>query len=93
MKCQQTLDCLNKKIGFVGVERALILDINQIKNFSFQNILPARGPGYSDFMVQLKKGDYLTVFIDDTFYFDQFSEQLKKMTQKNVQIPEAYPNC
>lgn len=87
------LDYLNKKIGFVGVERALILDINQIKNFSFQNILPARGPGYSDFMVQLKKGDYLTVFIDDTFYFDQFSEQLKKMTQKNVQIPEAYPNC
>lgn len=87
------LDSLNKKIGFVGIEHALILDIGQIKSFSFQNTLQARGPGYSDFIVHFKSGDYLTVFNDDTFYFDQFSEQVKKMTHKNVQIPEAYPNC
>lgn len=87
------LDRVNNKIGFVGIDTALILDLEKIKYFTLQNVLPAKGSGYADFIVYFKTGDYLCVFIEDTYFFDQFATQLKQMTKKSVEIPEAYYNC
>lgn len=87
------LDRVNNKIGFVGIDTALILDLKKIKYFTLQNVLPAKGSGYADFIVHLKTGDYLYVFIEDTYFFDQFAQQLEQMTKKPVEIPEAYYNC
>lgn len=87
------LDNVNHKIGFAGIDTALIIDLAKIKYFTLQNMLPAKGPGYSDFTVHLKTEEDLTVFMEDTYFFDQFAEQLQQMTKKSVKIPEAYHNC
>lgn len=87
------LDSVNHKIGFAGTDTALILDLEKITYFTIQNVLPAKGSGYADFMVHLTTEDYLYVFIEDTYFFDQFAGQLEQMTKKSVEIPEAYYNC
>lgn len=87
------LDSVNHKIGFAGADTALILDIEKIKHFTLQNILPAKGAGYADFIVYLNTGNYMYVFIEDTYFFDRFAQQLEKITKKPVEIPEAYYNC
>lgn len=87
------IDRLNNKIGFVGTDTALIVDEEAIDYFTFQNILPAKGPGYADFMVHLQTGNYLYVFSENTYYFDQFKKELQQLTNKKVHIPEAYYNC
>lgn len=87
------LDSINNKIGFAGTDTALILDLEKITYFTLQNVLPAKGSGYADFMVHLKTEDDLYVFIEDTYFFDQFAKQLERMTKKSVGIPEAYYNC
>lgn len=92
--CGVWLDKSNKKVGFVGTDTALILDLDTIENFVFQNVLPAKGGGYADLVVYFKTGDYLYVFsADDTYFFDSFAEQLEQMTKKKVRIPEASYNC
>ncbi|WP_313385866.1 hypothetical protein [Chishuiella sp.] len=87
------IDSVNKKIGFVGIDTALILDIDKISHFVFQNVLPAKGAGYADFMVYLKNGKHLYVFTEDTYCFDQFEKKLFQITNKEIKIPEAYYNC
>lgn len=88
------LDELNQKLGFVGQDTALILDLDKIKNFTFQNVLPAKGGGYADLIVHFKTEDYLYVFTTvDTYFFDSLAKQLESMTKKKVNIPEAYYNC
>lgn len=44
-------------------------------------------------MIYLKTKDYLYVFIEDTYFFDEFAQQLEKMTKIAVRIPEPYYNC
>lgn len=87
------VDDVNQKIGFAGIDTALILDFDEIKYFTFQNILPAKGPGYADFMVHLSTEEYLYVFTADTYFFDQFAQRLEQMTKIAVEIPQAYYNC
>ncbi|WP_353101657.1 hypothetical protein [Myroides odoratus] len=87
------LDQATNKIGFVGLETALILDLDKIENFTFQNVLPAKGAGYADLIVHFKTKDYLYIFTADTYFFDQFAHPLELMTKKSVAIPEAYYNC
>jgi len=88
------LDALNHKLGFVGQDTALILDLVKIKNFTFQNVLPAKGGGYADLIVHFKTEEYLYVFTAaDTYFFDSLAKQLEQMTKKTVDIPEAYYNC
>lgn len=33
------------------------------------------------------------VFIEDTYFFDRFAQQLEQITKKPVEIPETYYNC
>lgn len=87
------LDQATNKIGFVGLETALIIDLDKIENFTFQNVLPAKGAGYADLIVHFKTKEYLYVFTADTYFFDQFARQLEQITKKSVAIPEAYYNC
>ncbi|WP_233266125.1 hypothetical protein [Myroides fluvii] len=87
------LDQVNHKIGFVGRDTALILDLDQLDYFTFQNVLPAKGAGYADCIVHFKQGDYRTIFMADTHFFDSFAKPLEQLTQKRVSIPEAYYNC
>ena len=87
------LDSANNKIGFAGIDTALILDLEKIEYFTFQNVLPAKGSGYAVFIVHLKTENYRDIFIDDTYFFDPFAKQLKQMTKKPVKIPEADYNC
>lgn len=87
------IDNTNHRIGFSGIDTALILDLEKIRHFTFQNVLPAKGAGYADLIVHLSTENYLYVFIEDTYFFDQFAQQLEQMTKKTVEIPEAYYNC
>ncbi|WP_158963448.1 hypothetical protein [Myroides fluvii] len=87
------LDQVNHKIGFVGRDTALILDLDQIDYFTFQNVLPAKGAGYADCIIHFKQGDYRSIFMADTYFFDSFAKPLEQLTQKRVSIPEAYYNC
>ncbi|GEM_PF-5675117 len=87
------VDRVNKKIGFAGTDTALILDGDAIDYFTFQNILPAKGGGYADFIAHIKTGSDLYVFAEDTYYFDQFKQELQQLTHKKVSIPEPYYNC
>ena len=87
------IDQPQQKIGFVGVDTALILDLKEIDSFEFLNVLPAKGAGYADFLVRLKSGNAQHVFCEDTYFFDPFAESLQQLTHKKVHIPEADYNC
>lgn len=86
------LDRRNQKVGFAGTDTALILDHKKIEAFTVQNILAGRGPGYSQFIVKLKGEDDLNVFTADANFFDQFTQRLHQITNKVVNVPEAYRN-
>lgn len=86
------VDRVNHKIGFVGLDTALILDINEIKYFTIQNVLPDRGPGYADLIIQLNTDNYLYIFNQETYFFDQFATRLREITEKSVNIPGSYYN-
>ena len=59
-----------------------------------------KGAGYADLIVHLSTGNYLYVFIEDTYFFDQFAQQLEHMTKSRLRskhiitvkscIPDVY---
>ncbi|WP_293915591.1 MULTISPECIES: hypothetical protein [unclassified Sphingobacterium] len=88
------LDKNNGKIGFAGEEMCLIYDIHDIKRICFYNLLPAKGPGYASFEVQLKDKEHTdTVFYGDCYAFDSYAGQLREVFGLDVYIPEADYNC
>ncbi|MGJ1385657.1 hypothetical protein ACR782_05615 [Sphingobacterium spiritivorum] len=88
------LDKNNGKIGFAGEEMCLIYNVHDIKRICFYNLLPAKGPGYASFEVQLKDKEHTdTVFYGDCYAFDRYADQLREVFGLEVYIPEADYNC
>ena len=85
-------DRKNQKVGFSGIDTALILNNENIKAFTVINYLSGRGPGYSQLKVEMKNEQSLDIFTADTYFFDSFVHRLRQITGKVVNIPEAHYN-
>ena len=88
------VDDKNSKIGFADQNYSLIFDKSEIKLFSIQNILPAKGSG----------GAYLEVNFNDNSrsyavlggeckIFDNYKGELNKLTGLEVRMAPEYHDC
>ena len=87
------LDRKNNKIGFSGEEVALIYDKDEIQSLVIQNVMPARGEGYSSVSLLLKSGQDVRLFYGNENEFDAYAEVLQAKIGLNVDFPEPYYNC
>lgn len=86
------LDEKANKIGFSNTECSLVYPIADIKNFTIYNVLPARGPGFSELRVSFKNDSYNRIFSGKTYEFDGLADILIQWTNKEVQIPGPFYN-
>jgi len=85
------IDRKNKKIGFAGKALSVIYEIEAIQQIAVQNILPAKGGGYSELKLSLKKNRYYkTVMMANCYVFDNDVKAIEQLTGKPVKfLPET----
>lgn len=70
------LDERNSKTGFAGKDHAFIYDTEAIERIAIQNVLPAKGAGYSELKLELKnKSLSRSVFMATCRAFDDDAEK------------------
>lgn len=79
------IDHKNNSIGFSDTEFSCVFNLDAVVSFEIQNVLPAKGGGYSYFMVHLQNGR-ATIFNADCHFFNSYVEDIEKLTGKKVVI-------
>lgn len=87
------LDKKNNKMGFASSKFCQLFDIDEVRNFSIQNVLPAKGGGYSELAFALKSGREVSIFTADQNYFDEYKNELKSTFDREVIFLPEYYNC
>lgn len=87
------LDKKNGILGFSGEEYALIYPFLEVDYLVIQNILPAKGGGYSELRMVLKNGDSNLIYYGNQNEFDDYAETLLSVFDLKVEFPEPYYNC
>ena len=87
------LDKKNSKIGFSGEGVALIYNTSEIEKVVVQNVLPAKGGGYSYLELLLINDQKVTVYYAEQNDFDDIVDVLETKFKLKVEVPEPYYNC
>lgn len=88
------IDNTNEKIGFSSNNFSQVFDINEIKLFHIQNILPAKGGGgsYLELIMENQKYNY-SILTESCHFFDKYAKDIKKLTRKDVIFGKEYHDC
>lgn len=86
-------DKTNKEIGFTHDQLMISYPLSDIEKVVIQNVLPAKGGGYSVLMVGLKNQKTQTIYYSELYAFDEYIEKLKLNFGVIVEVPEPYYNC
>lgn len=81
------IDKKNKKIGFAGKDLSVLYEIKAIQQIAVQNIMPAKGGGYSELKLSLRKNHYYkTVMRADCYAFDNYVKAIEQRIGKPIQF-------
>ncbi len=86
------IDNQNSLLGFSDHKKTLLISLNKINGIEIQNILKGKGPGESDLFLYLHNRPFVMLSIaPDTYYFDQYADDIRKTTGFTVTFsPEFY---
>ena len=87
------LDKFNNELGFTHDQFAVIYSLKSIDKIIIQNVLPAKGGGYSELIVLLHNKQFEVVYYSNLYAFDPFIDTLKNNFEIIVEVPEPYYNC
>lgn len=85
-------DDKNNKIGFSSNLFSQVYDKEEIKSFSIQNILPAKGSGGGYLEIVLENKKY-AVFSESCNFFDKYADQIRNLTSKELTFGQEYHDC
>jgi len=85
-------DDRNNKIGFSSNQFSQVYDKEEIKSFSIQNILPAKGSGSSYLEIVLEKQKY-AVLSESCHFFDKYADEIRNLTSKELTFGQEYYDC
>ena len=86
-------DKVNKRIGFTDEKYAIVYNIKDIRNIVIQNVLPAKGGGYAELIIDIKEGYPESIYYAELNSLDQYASQIEQLTKVSVILPEPYYNC
>ncbi|MBP2617258.1 hypothetical protein [Chryseobacterium jejuense] len=87
------IDNQNSLLGFSDQKKTLLVPLNKINGFEIQNILKGKGPGESDLFLYLHNSVSVMLSIaPDTYYFDQYADEINKTTGFTVIFPPEFYN-
>lgn len=86
------IDNQNSLLGLSDHKKTLLVPLNKINGIEIQNILKGKGPGESDLFLYLHNSPFVMLSIaPDTYYFDQYADDIRKTTGFTVTFsPEFY---
>lgn len=86
----------SEEIGFIGISACRIFILSEIQYLKVSNVLPAKGPGFTEMVAVLKPNnknvDERVIYFDRGAYFDpQELEMIRLFTNLNIIIsPDGY---
>lgn len=84
----------NKKIGFADQFHTQIFELQNVKSFSVENMLPAKGGGMGYLNIQFHKGKSdRCILTGDCHAMDGIADQLTELSGKPVTFLPEYYNC
>lgn len=88
-------DNLHEKIGFADQDHAQTFDLKDIKSFSIENMLPAKGGGEGYLNIQLRKSKTNICILRGAapHSIDWLAERLTELSGKTVTFDPEYYNC
>jgi len=88
------VDDINSKIGFADQTYCQVFEINEIKQFTIQNIRPAKGAGgaYLEINFADNSSSY-SVLNGACKIFDDYKENIKALTGLEVNMAPEYHDC
>ncbi len=91
-------DDANRKIGFADPRFSIVLDIDIVKSFAIENLVPAKGKGGADLIANLTNKS-ITGF--ETMYtfkgkyrcLNEYADRLQSLTRKETFFPPEFSDC
>ncbi|MBQ0117701.1 MAG: hypothetical protein KBS98_07300 [Flavobacterium sp.] len=87
------LDVENKRFGCTTVDLTMVYSIREVQHILIQNVLPAKGGGYVEFIVIPKTGYQETIYYGNQDALDAVGVKIEKLLGIPVLYPEPYYNC
>ncbi|HCN49843.1 MAG TPA: hypothetical protein DIT10_12245 [Chryseobacterium sp.] len=84
------VDEKNDLLGYSSVERSKLFVLSEVKGFEIQNVLPAKGAGYSWMSLCLLNGKSYEIA---DFTFQNYAEEITQITGLSVTFLPEYYNC
>ncbi len=84
------VDEKNDLLGYSCMERSKLFVLSEIKGFEIQNVLPAKGAGYSWMSLCLLNG---TSYEISDFTFEKYADEIRQTTGVSVTVLPEYYNC
>ena len=84
------MDIKNDSIGFAYKKYYQVFKRSQIKSFSIQNVLPAKGSGGGYLQINLSDNSYTNIFSGKCHIFDEYVKKISGLTGIQVSIAEEY---
>ncbi|GEM_PF-3175968 len=91
-------DDANGKIGFADAQRSIVLDNSLIKSFTMENLIPAKGGGGAELIVDLNDESitgyrYMYTFKGEYRSMNEYAGKLQSVTGKEILFPPEYSDC
>ncbi|WP_163398815.1 hypothetical protein [Flavobacterium fluviatile] len=87
-------DDVNDKIGFTCGNFSQVYSKKEIKAFSIQNTLPARGRGGSSLIIILEQDvNHYEIFSEECRFFDGLAQKIMQLTNKELTFEQEYYDC
>ncbi|MCE3227232.1 MAG: hypothetical protein K0S32_1783 [Bacteroidetes bacterium] len=86
-------DDKNNKIGFADKNYSQVFDKNEIKSFSVQNILPAKGGGGAYLEIVMEGKNNYVIFNENCHFFDKYVNTIRSITEKDLTFAPEYHDC
>ncbi|MHC5202145.1 hypothetical protein [Myroides sp. LJL119] len=86
------LDKQQQTLGFRSKELAIVYNLADINRIIIQNVLPAKGAGYSYLVVEFIHEKQQVIFYAEQNGFDSYIKQIEAF-ELQVDIPMPYHNC
>lgn len=84
------IDEKNDLLGYSCTERTKLFVLSEVKGFEIQNMLPAKGAGYSWMSLCLLNGTSCEI-ADATF--EKYADEIRQITGVAVTVLPEYYNC
>lgn len=87
------IDVKNDLLGYSNEQRSKLFILSEVTGFEIQNMLPAKGGGGSWILVCFANGTSCEIAEAGQYSFDEYADEISKVTNLPVTFLPEYYNC